>query len=102
MNNIIKTAITHGVIALFMQILLSVYLFYVHGFTLDHSVLAGGFAACAAFLFREIAQHEYKGGGPNNVNITYGLTHHWNIDSILDVLFPIITTGGLWILLKLV
>ena len=102
MSAIIKTATLHAVVALVMQIAIGAYLFYVHGFTVEHGVLAGGFSACSAFLFREMAQHEYKGGGPTKVNGTYGLTHHWTLDSVLDVLFPLIATGGLWILLRLV
>lgn len=102
MNNKIETALEHGIIAGIIQILLTVYLYHVHSFTVEHGILAGGFTACAGFLFREMAQHEYKGGGPTKVGIMYGLTHHWTLDSVLDILFPLIVTGGLWILLKLV
>ena len=102
MSAIIKTATLHAIVALGMQIAIGAYLFYVHGFTFENGVLAGGFSACSAFLFREMAQHEYKGGGPTKVSGTYGLTHHWTLDSVLDVFFPLIATGGLWILLRLV
>ena len=102
MNNMIKTAILHAIVALGMQVCIGFYLFYVHGFTIEHGMLAGGFSACSAYLFREMAQHEYKGGGPTKVSGTYGLTHHWTLDSILDILFPLIITGGLWILVELV
>lgn len=102
MNIMIKTAIEHAAIAVAMQLCLAFYLYHVHSFTADHGLLAGGFAACAAFLFREIAQHEYKGGGPYKVNILYGLTKHWTLDSILDLVFPVIATGGVWLTFKLV
>ncbi len=42
----------------------------------------------AVFLGREIAQHEYAGGGPKQVDYFYGLFHHWSPDSILDVASP--------------
>ncbi|WP_110710104.1 hypothetical protein [Salinicola sp. CR57] len=48
----------------------------------------GGSLIVAVFLGREIAQHEYAGGGPNAVGYFYGLVHHWSPDSILDVLSP--------------
>lgn len=102
MKEIIKSATMHAIVALIMQICIGFYLVYVHEFTLEHGVLAGGFSACSAYLFREMAQHEYKGGGPKKVSGTYGLTHHWTLDSILDILFPLIVTGGLWIFVKLV
>ncbi len=48
----------------------------------------GGSLIVAVFLGREIAQHEYAGGGPNAVSYFYGLFHHWSLDSSLDVLSP--------------
>jgi hypothetical protein len=48
----------------------------------------GGSLIVAVFLGREIAQHEYAGGGPNHVGDFYGLFHHWSLDSSLDVLSP--------------
>lgn len=48
----------------------------------------GGSLIVAVFLGREIAQHEYAGGGPNAVGYFYGLLHHWSLDSTLDVLSP--------------
>lgn len=42
----------------------------------------------AVFLGREIAQHEYAGGGPKQVEYFYGLLHHWSADSMLDVASP--------------
>lgn len=96
----IKTALTHAFIAIVMQVLLAVYLQGLHGFDFNNGLLAGGFAACCGFLFREIAQHEYKGGGPLNVGMLYGLKNHWTLDSILDVLLPTIATGALWYLMK--
>jgi|GEM_PF-564982 len=50
----------------------------------------GGALIVSVFLGREIAQHEYAGGGPNTVSYFYGLFHHWSPDSILDVLSPAI------------
>lgn len=102
MNNMIKTALEHAIIAAVMQLCIAFYLYYVHSFSADHGLLAGGFAACAAFLFREIAQHEYKGGGPYKVGILYGLTKHWTLDSVLDLTFPVIAAGVVWLTFKLV
>ncbi|OLO05226.1 hypothetical protein [Salinicola socius] len=48
----------------------------------------GGSLIVAVFLGREIAQHEYAGGGPNHVGYFYGLFHHWSLDSSFDVLSP--------------
>lgn len=48
----------------------------------------GGSLIIAVFLGREIAQHEYAGGGPNAVGYFYGVVHHWSQDSSLDVLSP--------------
>lgn len=59
----------------------------------------------AVFLGREIAQHEYAGGGANEVWQLYGLFNHWSLDSFLDFAAPavacalvaIIMPGGwLW------
>lgn len=88
MNNMIKTAATHAAIALTVQVVLQFLIGWV----------AAGLVACAVFLGREIAQHEYKGGGPLEVPIHYGLTNHWTTDSVLDVLLPAIATGvAAWI-----
>lgn len=101
MTNMLKTALEHAWIAVFVQLLVAIYLCGIHGFSINHGVLSGGFTACAAFLFREIAQHEYKGGGPTKVGILYGLKQHWTLDSALDVLFPVFSTGFVWILFRL-
>ena len=98
----IKTALIHAAIAVAIQFGLALYLQWLHGFDFNDGLLAGGFTACCGFLFREIAQHEYKGGGPLKVGIAYGLTHHWSLDSIVDFVFPIIATGAVWYLMKLV
>lgn len=50
---------------------------------------AAGGMAVAVFLGREIAQHEYKGGGGNVVPWYYGLLNHWTVDSLLDVAAPL-------------
>lgn len=64
-----------------------------------------GSLVVAIFLGREIAQHEYAGGGPNEVWYLYGLFNHWTLDSFLDVAAPaaaccfialIMPGGGLW------
>lgn len=50
---------------------------------------AAGGMAVAVFLGREIAQHEYKGGGGNVVSWYYGMLNHWTADSLLDVATPL-------------
>ena len=40
------------------------------------------------FLGREIAQHEYAGGGAHEVWYLYGLFNHWSLDSFLDFAAP--------------
>lgn len=94
-----KTSLTHAAIAIVIQLVMAMYFNYMHGISYEHGIIAGGFVACSGFLFREIAQHEYKGGGPLKVSILYGLTNHWTMDSILDVLLPIIMTGAVWVVL---
>lgn len=74
------SALQHGVIALLIQLLL---------WPLFGIWSAGGIAV-AIFLGREIAQHEYKGGGPKTVSWDYGLLHDWTLDSSLDVLLPVV------------
>lgn len=83
MNNKLKTALEHAVIAVLLQLLLSPLF----------GLVCAGVIACSIFLGREIAQHEYKGGGANNVPLFYGLFNQWDTDSVLDVLLPIISTG---------
>ena len=95
----IKTALTHAAIAVIIQFGLALYLQLLHSFEFNQALLAGGIAACFGFFFREISQHEAKGGGAKVVPIFYGLTNHWNFDSVFDVLFPAIATGALWILM---
>lgn len=69
----------------------------------------GGSLIVAVFLGREIAQHEYAGGGANQVGYFYGLFHHWSLDSTFDVLSPavacavlalIVPASPLWRMLK--
>ncbi|MEC8918757.1 MAG: hypothetical protein VX796_14240, partial [Pseudomonadota bacterium] len=55
----------------------------------------GGSLIVAVFLGREIAQHEYAGGGPNSVGHFYGLLHHWSPDSVFDVLSPAVACAVL-------
>ncbi|WP_240349272.1 hypothetical protein [Halomonas binhaiensis] len=76
-----------------------------NGTHLEHFVIGMGIQVClwpffgrwsagaisvAVFLGREIAQHEYKGGGGNAVSWYYGLVYHWSLDSVLDVLSPLL------------
>jgi len=59
-------------------------------------LLAGGVVACAVFLGREIAQHEYRlalkrgwvYGRPKPVRWYEGTTTGWTVDSVLDVVAP--------------
>lgn len=76
---ILGSAIQHGVIAILIQLAL---------WPLFGLWSAGGIAV-ALFLGREIAQHEYKGDGPKLESWDYGLLHHWNLDSGLDVALPL-------------
>lgn len=85
----IKTALIHAGIAVVIQAALQFWLGW----------FAGGAVACAIFFGRELAQHEYKGGGPLKVSLLYGLINHWTLDSALDVLLPVIATGALWLLM---
>lgn len=90
MNNMIKTALIHAAIAVAVQAVLQIWFGW----------LAAGWIACSMFFGRELAQHEYKGGGPLVVPLHYGLTKHWTLDSVLDVLLPAIATGVMaWILI---
>lgn len=95
----IKTALTHAAMAVAIQLSLALYLQWLHGFNFEQGMLAGGIAACFGFFFREVSQHETKGGGAKVVSMTYGLTNHWTLDSVLDIVFPIIATGALWLLM---
>ncbi len=81
------THLEHGVIALVIQI--TVWLIFGLGFGMVTAWGAGAIAF-AVFLGREIAQHEYKGGGPNEVSALYGLTNHWTTDSIIDAVVPFV------------
>lgn len=86
-----RTHLEHTVIAVLIQLAL----WPVFG------LVTGGLTACAVFLGREIAQHEYKalqlqqysslnlGTLPWYVGLRYG----WNRDSILDVLTPAVACG---------
>lgn len=75
-----KTHLEHSLIALIIQIV---------GSALVNPWWSGS-VAVTVFLGREIAQHEYKGGGPNEVSPLYGVFNHWSTDSILDVLCPVV------------
>jgi len=55
----------------------------------------------AVFVGREIAQHEYKGGGGNAVAWYYDLINHWSPDSMLDVTAPVVSCFGLALLATL-
>jgi hypothetical protein len=99
---IVKTGLEHAATAIILQVLIGLYLYALHSFSFADGVLSGGIAACVGFLFREIAQHEYKGGGAGKVPFFYGLTNHWTLDSVIDIVFPIISTGVVWLLILLV
>lgn len=92
----IRTAIEHAIIAVILQVMVALYLLCIHDFAASQALLAGGFSACIGFIFREVSQHEQKGGGANKVGIFYGLKHHWSLDSALDVLFPMISTAAVF------
>jgi len=65
-------------------------------FKVAQRLLAGGVVACAVFLGREIAQHEYRlalkrgwvYGRPKPVRWYEGTTTGWTVDSVLDVVAP--------------
>ncbi len=83
-----KTHIEHLIIAISIQLTLSLFF----GF------LASGVIAIAILLGREIAQHEYKLALSRNwvygqtmpVKWHEGMTTGWSIDSILDIVIPMI------------
>ncbi len=83
------THLEHTVIALLFQALL---------WPLVGRWVAGSLIV-AVFLGREIAQHEYAGGGANEVWYLYGLFNHWSLDSVLDVLTPAIACTVLALLM---
>lgn len=97
-----KSAIWHAIIAIIMQLIICTGVYIIHGFTIEYGLLTGSIAACSAYLFREVAQHEYKGGGPKVVKWYYGFINHWNKDSILDLLFPLIATVAIWLIYNLI
>lgn len=97
-----SSAIWHSVIAVIMQLIICAGVYLIHGFTTECGLLTGSIAACSAYLFREVAQHEYKGGGPKVVKWYYGFINHWNKDSILDLLFPLIATVAIWLIYNLI
>ncbi|WP_018918294.1 hypothetical protein [Vreelandella zhanjiangensis] len=72
------THLEHAVIALIFQALLWPFV----------GRWVAGSLIVAVFLGREIAQHEYAGGGANEVWYLYGLFNHWSLDSFLDFTAP--------------
>ena len=99
-----RTHLEHTIIALVIQLALWPVL----------GPWGAGATACAVFLGREIAQHEYKlalargwvWGQRKPVAWHEGLWHGWSRDSILDVLTPIVVCtavaslpflAGVWI-----
>ena len=88
-----KTHLEHTVIALAIQLCLWPLV----------GLWAGGIAAVALLLGREIAQHEYKEalskgwvyGQPMNISWYAGVTKHWSLDSVLDVVIPALVCAAL-------
>lgn len=97
-----KSAIWHSIIAVIMQIIICAYVHFVFEFSIEQGMLTGSIAACSAYLFREVAQHEYKGGGPKVVKWYYGFINHWNKDSVLDLVFPLISTTIMLLICNLI
>ncbi|MBZ5487015.1 hypothetical protein HW452_05695 [Halomonas aquamarina] len=83
------THLEHTIIALLFQALLWPFV----------GRWVAGSLIVAVFLGREIAQHEYAGGGPNEVWYLYGLFNHWSLDSVLDVLTPAVACTVLALLM---
>jgi len=83
-----RTHIEHTVAALIIQAALAL--------TMVSSWWAAGAIACAVFLGREIAQHEYKHaintgwswGQSLPIRGYEGVIHGWTLDSMLDVVIP--------------
>lgn len=86
-----KTHLEHLIITLVLQLVLWPLL----------GIWGAGAFAIGIFLGREISQHETSGGGANAVNWHYGITHHWTLDSILDVAVPLAAALALATLLTL-
>lgn len=94
-----KTHLEHAIIAIAIQVV--VWLVFGLGLGIV-SAWAAGAVAVAVFLGREIAQHEYKGGGPNEVTPFYGLLNHWSTDSVLDVVSPLVVCCVLPVMLIII
>jgi hypothetical protein len=83
-----RTHLEHAIIALVIQLALWPLF----------GPWASAAVACAVFLGREIAQHEYrlavfrgwKWGGPKPVRWHEGFWRGWTPDSVLDVLSPLL------------
>lgn len=96
-----RTHLEHTIIALVTQLALWPVL----------GPWGAGSTACALFLGREIAQHEYKlalargweRGQKKPVRWFEGLIKGWSIDSVLDVAIPALVCGlaaligGFWL-----
>ena len=62
--------------------------------------LAGGIIAILYWFGREVAQHEYKialkrdwvWGTPKPIKFYEGFILGWSVDSIIDIVFPVIST----------
>lgn len=65
-------------------------------------LFCGGAMAIAFFFGREVSQHEYKEmkiRGTNTLNSVpfgHGLWNHWSVDSIMDVVVPLIGCLIVW------
>lgn len=83
-----RTHLEHAIIALVIQLALWPLF----------GPWAAAAVACAVFLGREIAQHEYrlaiwrgwKWGGPKPVRWHEGLWRGWTRDSVFDLLAPLV------------
>lgn len=84
----IKTALFHALLAVIIQLALLPFI----------GALGGAAAGVFYYFGREIAQHEYKGAKPQSWY--YGIINHWTLDSTLDVIFPILATGAVWLLMS--
>lgn len=81
----LKTAAAHALVAVAIQVALSFWIGWI----------GGGVAGMAFYLGREITQHEYKGGSwDKDLPWHYGITHHWTLDSVLDLAAPAIAVTG--------
>jgi len=83
----IKTAASHALVAVVIQLVLWPLV----------GLAGGGTAGVAFYLGREITQHEYKGGSwEKDLPPSYGFIHHWSLDSVLDMAAPVAACGAVY------